>query len=260
MRQPDSHTFFEKHSIGFQSLEESDCFSETSQTWKWYQEWNNLIFLHWKIPFEILNPLIPKGLSLDTFCGSSVLTLVAYTMNNVRHINTPVIPGISDFNQLNLRTYVITDNKPGIYIFHIEAEKILPVFLAKLMSGLPYEKASMKRKQEGALHLFYSNNESRNFSFEACYQIDNCIKEKTEFENWLLNRYYLYQYQKQNLYSFEIQREEWVINQIQFKKLNLNYNIGNLKLNNNHPPILAHYSKGVKALVWERKLIKHCNA
>lgn len=223
--------------------------------WKWYQEWNEVIFIHWQIPLKIIESLIPEELSIDLFEGSCFITLVAYNMNNIRHIYTPAIPYISDFHQINIRTYVKKENKPGIYIFHIEAQKLLPGILARIMSGLNYKKASMKRKKVGNLNFFRSNNVVNNFSFETSYTFGNKTIKKTELDNWLLNRYHLYQYEKNNLYRIDIKRQEWVINQIIFKKINLNYQIGNLSLNNNQAPFLAHYSKGVKALVWYRKLL-----
>ncbi len=35
-----------------------------------YQSWGKLLFMHWEIPAELLRPLIPGRLTLDTYEGS----------------------------------------------------------------------------------------------------------------------------------------------------------------------------------------------
>ncbi|HZI16240.1 MAG TPA: DUF2071 domain-containing protein, partial [Myxococcus sp.] len=34
-----------------------------------YQRWRHLLFLHWSLPPEVVAPLLPPGLTLDTFDG-----------------------------------------------------------------------------------------------------------------------------------------------------------------------------------------------
>jgi hypothetical protein len=36
-----------------------------------YQRWRHLLFLHWALPPEVVAPLLPPGLTLDTFEGRS---------------------------------------------------------------------------------------------------------------------------------------------------------------------------------------------
>ena len=91
--------------------------------WNYYQEWNNAIFLHFKIPYNILKPLIPKGLELDSFNNNYYVSLVAFTMNELHPKNLFPIGFISDFHEINIRTYVKKNNHHGVYFLNIEAEK-----------------------------------------------------------------------------------------------------------------------------------------
>src|ERR1700733_5532268 len=81
--------------------------------WAYYQEWNRSLFLHWKIPTDILQPFIPSGLILDKFDMEAWVSLVAFTMENIRPRGFPAIPALSDFHEVNLRTYVTVNGKPG---------------------------------------------------------------------------------------------------------------------------------------------------
>ncbi|MFI5140035.1 MAG: DUF2071 domain-containing protein, partial [Sphingobacteriales bacterium] len=77
------------------------------------QEWNHSLFLHWKISVELLKPLIPKDLIVDTFEGESWISLVAFTMERIRPRGMPAVSAISNFHEINLRTCVLRDKAPG---------------------------------------------------------------------------------------------------------------------------------------------------
>lgn len=55
----------------------------SAKPWVYYQEWNNALFLHFKVPEAVLEPSIPQGLTLDSFESSCWVSLVAFTMNKV---------------------------------------------------------------------------------------------------------------------------------------------------------------------------------
>src|SRR5688572_28814254 len=88
--------------------------------WKYYQEWKDAIFLHWKIPFETLRPHVPQDLHLDNYAGSYYISLVAFTMKKVRPRRLPALRIISAFHEINLRTYVSNNNRKGVYFINIE--------------------------------------------------------------------------------------------------------------------------------------------
>lgn len=217
-------------------------------SWSYYQEWNQVLFLHWKVPYEDLRNLLPQKLTLDTFDGACYISLVAFSMCRIRPKYFPAIPLISNFHEINLRTYILNDNKPGVYFLNIEAEKSISVFIAKLLSGLPYEKADIHRTG----NVFVSNNASKVTSLDTTYTVSEKIKHKSALDRWLTERYSLYLDLQHHCYRYDIHHEEWPLSEVETIHLNLNYNLGKIILTDLRPD-LAHYSDGVKVISWSRQ-------
>src|SRR2546430_17719024 len=79
------------------------------------QNWENVLFLHWPIEEALIRPLVPPELEIDTFDGSGWIGITPFRLTDLRVYPMPVIPGISSFEELNVRTYVHYHGKPGIY-------------------------------------------------------------------------------------------------------------------------------------------------
>src|SRR5690606_7655888 len=93
--------------------------------WIYYQEWNRAVILHWEVTVEVLQKLVPQKLKIDTFDGSAYVSLVAFTMEKIRPRYLPSVSLISNFDEINIRTYIDNDNKKGVYFLNIEAGKLL---------------------------------------------------------------------------------------------------------------------------------------
>lgn len=219
--------------------------------WKYYQEWNDALFIHWAVPADILQKYIPANLFLDTFDGKAYVSLVAFRMQKIRPRQLPAVPYISDFYEINLRTYIDIDNKKGVYFLSMEAEKSLSAFIARSMSGLPYEKALIFRDGKS----YTSKNARRNFSLDAVFEIKETVATKTDLDRWLTERYSLYLDEKNSLYRYEVHHKEWEIKSVEVKTLHLNYKIGELDLSEQKPDLM-HYSDGVKVLAWGKEKVK----
>lgn len=224
-------------------------FDFPADKWTYYQEWNNALFLHWKVPFEALRKLVPEALKLDTFEGEAYISLVAFTMQKIRPRNLPAVRFISDFDEINVRTYIDNDNKKGVYFLNIEAEKQLSVFIAKNLSGLPYGKSNIQRTN----NKYQSKNSLKDFYLDAEFDVKEPATEKKALDNWLTERYCLYLDKDNAFYRYDIHHKEWEIKNVELKQLNLNYKIGNISLSNETD--LVHYSEGVKVLAWKRAKI-----
>jgi uncharacterized protein YqjF (DUF2071 family) len=83
--------------------------------WKYYQEWHDVLFAHWKVPLKPLRELVPQGLDIDLFEGEAWVSLVAFEVKKLRPHFIPSFPPISDFLEINMRTYVTRHGKSGIY-------------------------------------------------------------------------------------------------------------------------------------------------
>lgn len=212
--------------------------------WEYYQEWNNALFLHWAVPVEIISNLVHKDLPIDTFEGKAWVSLVAFTMEKIRPRILPHVKYVSNFHEINLRTYINYKDKPGVYFLNIEGEKSLSVFVAKALSGLPYEKALMKREN----NIYCSLNKSKQFSLDTSFTIKEHLNIKSELDKWLTERYCLYHNKKDKLFRYQIHHIEWPLYDVILDKLQSNYIIGNLDLNS--VPNKQHYSSGVQVIAW----------
>jgi uncharacterized protein len=116
-----------------------------------YQRWRTLLFLHWEVPAQALSPLLPSGLTLDTYEGRAFVGLVPFTMQGVRPALLPPFPPLSDFHETNVRTYVHHEGKdPGVWFFSLEAASRIAVRLARSWFKLPYHFARMELEREGS--------------------------------------------------------------------------------------------------------------
>lgn len=106
--------------------------------------WHELTFLHWPVPVATLRPLVPAALEIDTFEGSAFIGLVPFTMTRVRPWWAPPLPGITNFHETNVRTYVHRAGRdPGVWFFSLDAASLLATYAARTLWHLPYHHARM---------------------------------------------------------------------------------------------------------------------
>ena len=110
-----------------------------------YQNWEKLLFLHWKWNAEEIQKTLPEGLFVDTFNGNAYLGLVPFYMRKIRPRFLPVVWGISNFLEMNLRTYVYDKRgRPGVWFYSLDANQWLAVLCAKTFFNLPYFNAKIQ--------------------------------------------------------------------------------------------------------------------
>jgi uncharacterized protein len=114
-------------------------------SWLQGQTWCDLLFAHWRVPPEQLRRVMPPTLPLHLHDdGSARLGITPFVVKGVRPRGTPPLPWISHFPELNVRTYVELDGKPGIYFFSLDAARRAAVVAARRMYRLPYFHARMR--------------------------------------------------------------------------------------------------------------------
>ncbi len=106
--------------------------------WLVSQTWHDLLFAHWAIEPELVARQVPATLPLDVFEGRAWIGIVPFRMTNVSLRGMPPLPGLSAFPEINVRTYVTLDGKPGVYFFSLDAASRPAVYAARLLFRLPY--------------------------------------------------------------------------------------------------------------------------
>ena len=110
-----------------------------------HQNWHHLLFLHWEIRPQELQRLIPAELTIDTLDGNAYVGLVPFTLTGVRPILAPPLPWISNFHEINVRTYVHYQGRdPGIWFFSLDASSMIAVAAARAAYKLPYFHSEME--------------------------------------------------------------------------------------------------------------------
>ncbi|QDT53765.1 hypothetical protein Pan44_17880 [Caulifigura coniformis] len=164
-----------------------------------YQAWRELLFLHWRFPSHALQAILPPGLTLDTFDGQGWLGVVPFFMRNIRPRWSPVVPGISNFLELNLRTYVFDETgRPGVWFLSLDANRKLAVWWARRFFGLPYHHADMTADWNRTTgHVRYSSQRrdapprlTCRYEYAAAGPAETAIPGTLEF--FLIERYFLF--------------------------------------------------------------------
>jgi uncharacterized protein len=119
--------------------------------WIQGQTWCDLLFAHWEVPAEQLRRVMPPQLPLHLYDdGSTWLGITPFVVRGLRLRGTPPLPWVSHFPELNVRTYVELDGKPGIYFFSLDAGRLAGVIAARRTYRLPYFHARMRADRAAA--------------------------------------------------------------------------------------------------------------
>jgi uncharacterized protein YqjF (DUF2071 family) len=122
-----------------------------------FQSWERLLFLHWKFDPQVVQRTLPPGLYVDTFDGTAWVGVVPFFMRRIRPWWSPSIPGISNFLELNLRTYVHDDHgTPGVWFYTLDANQRLATWWGRRFFDLPYYASRMSASLDAAGHVSYS--------------------------------------------------------------------------------------------------------
>jgi uncharacterized protein YqjF (DUF2071 family) len=112
--------------------------------WLMTQSWHDLLFAHWPVEPGVLRDKVPACFPIDVYKGHAWIGVVPFHMTNVAPRAVPPLPWVSAFPELNVRTYVTVDGKPGVYFFSLDAANPVAVGVARTLVHLPYYMAEMK--------------------------------------------------------------------------------------------------------------------
>lgn len=184
--------------------------------WVMRMTWSDLLFAHWAVDPDAIATHLPAGLTLDTRDGKAWIGIVPFLMSDVAPRCCPAVPRLSRFLELNVRTYVTRDGKPGVWFFSLDAENPIAVRIARATFNLPYMDATMSIRREERSAIVYTSHRTHRgeppADFDATYRpIDEpFLARDGTLEHWLTARYCLYSSdRKGNVLRGEIDHPPW---------------------------------------------------
>ena len=191
------------------------------------EKWENLLFLHWEYDPQAIQPTLPNGLYVDTFDGNAYLGVVPLLMRDVRSRLLPFTLGISDFEELNVRTYVHdSTGTPGVWFYSLDANHYLAGKLARLFFNLPYFHANITAEFDpDQKEISFSSDRygtdptfNTHFRYHAISQPFLATPGTLEF--FLIERYVLFAYSKSNkLYSGRVWHNPYELADVEVNNL-----------------------------------------
>jgi uncharacterized protein YqjF (DUF2071 family) len=159
------------------------------------QVWTNLLFLHWRFSAEVVQRTLPRGLTVDVFDGVAWIGVVPFFMRDVHPRGLPPVGRLSNFLELNVRTYVHDEaGRPGVWFYSLDCNQSLAVWLARKFFHLPYVHAEMAADiQDGRVH-YRSRKKSEDEDSRYVYatSTNGVTAEIGSLEFFLVERYLLF--------------------------------------------------------------------
>jgi uncharacterized protein YqjF (DUF2071 family) len=218
--------------------------------WTWRQTWRDLLFAHWPVAASLVRPLVPAGLHVQEFDGTSWVGVVPFRMTGVMRRPLPDIPWISAFPELNVRLYVERDGKAGVWFLSLDAGNPLAVWAARRFFFLPYHRATMSVSEDGDAIRYASRRTGAAFS--ATYRPTSDVYRAVagSLEHWLTERYCLYARAPDgSLWRNEVHHAPWPLQPAE-ATLRENTMLAVYGFAMTDPPALLHFARRLDVVVW----------
>lgn len=160
-----------------------------------FQKWRDLLFLHWRFEREEIQKKLPAALVPDLFQGQAWVGIVPFRMCDVRPVGLPCVPLLSNFLELNLRTYVVgPDGVAGVWFFSLDCNCLPAVNIARSLFHLNYQFSEMHTHCGLArLESHCRRKQDREFASYLWEQpIQAAPAAAGSLEEFLVERYVLY--------------------------------------------------------------------
>lgn len=220
--------------------------------WLMTQTWNDLLFAHWPVDRARLRALVPQHFELDLFDNVAWVGVVPFHMTNVGARGLPLFPRVSAFPELNVRTYVHVEDRPGVFFFSLDAASVAAVKTARALLNLPYYTASMTVEHRGAAIAYRSIRASGGAEFHATYEpIGGPFTPRPgSLEYFLTERYCLYNVDRRGRpYQLDIHHPVWQLHPAR-AEIVCNTMTTPCDLQLPIEPPLLHFSRRQDAVAW----------
>lgn len=219
--------------------------------WIMAQIWHDLLFAHWPVAPGVLRRLVPPELPLDIFDENAWIAVAPFHMSGIRARGLAPVPGLSRFPELNVRTYVTRDGKPGVYFFSLDVTNRAAVWAARTFYHLPYYRARMRVQVSGDQVDYFARRIGQDAELRAQYRPTSSVRlrEPGSLEHWLTERYCLYTVAEGKVYRGDIHHVQWPL-QDAAAQIENNTMLSAAGISLPSIPPLLHFAKRLEVLIW----------
>ena len=221
--------------------------------WIMVQVWRDLLFTHWSLPPAAIRDLVPEQLLLDTFDGQAWISITPFHMS-LRLRGLPPLPGMFDLPELNCRTYVSAEGKPGIYFFSLDTTSRTAVWGARTFYHLPYFPAQMRVDRHDDSFSYSSTRGAARWRATYAPTSEARRARPGSLNYFLAERYCLYTVWKGRTYRGDIHHVPWPL---QEASVNIEENTvaetAGIQLS--AAPRAVSFARELKVLIWSLERI-----
>lgn len=214
-----------------------------ANNWCMAQTWNDLLFLHWPVDTDWLRQRVPPPLQVDTFDGQAYLGVIAFRLSNIHLRGWPVLPVLDVFAELNVRTYVTFDGRPGVLFLSLHCPNRLAIGIARPWFHLPYHHAPCTLRRRDTARQFDAP------FFSARYEPIG--PSAGALETWLTERYCYYAVTTAAVYRCDVQHRPWQLSGAVAHIRSDVFGAG---------APLAHLAERMDALIWPPRRVRSLRA
>jgi uncharacterized protein len=240
---------------GFLSTTAHRPWALPNDRWIMTQSWHDVLFAHWPVDPAVLRSAVPSVFPLDVYEGRAWIGIVPFHMTNVAPRGVPALPWFSAFPELNVRTYVTSDGKPGVYFLSLDAANPLAVRGARRFFHLPYFSAAMQVESQEDWIAYESRRVDKRgvpAQFTGRYRAMGPAQLPVPgtLEHFLTERYCLYTISRRgDPYRLEIHHAPWPLQPAELElAANSMADASGIPLRGRAP--LVHYARRQDVVAW----------
>jgi uncharacterized protein len=222
--------------------------------------WKTVTFVHWRLPPEQIQALLPSGLTVDVYDGAAWVGLTPFVMANMRPLGMPDLPGdvsvvpglrrlprladVSSTRETNLRTYVRgPEGRDGLWFLTLHIANAALAIALRSAVGAPYHHARLTVDHHGDTLTYTGSRPGANQAYRLEVHAGEPISP-SDFEVWLTSRWRAYTAHLGCLLVTPVEHEPWPLRAARLGAIqeNLTDSVG---LHNLPEPPVVHFSDGV---------------
>lgn len=188
-------------------------------------KWRRFLFAHWRVDPAVMQAMLPPEVHVDTFDGSAWVGLVPFEMCETTFRRWPFLPGLRQFRECNVRTYIrhpaAHGEAHGVWFLSLDAAHPMPVVGGNMLWSLNYRHSRFNVREDGE-HTSYALQRVRGKGgtlLEWETQGEPWKAKQGTLEQFLVERYSLFTKRFGRIMRGEVLHDPWPLRHARIGKL-----------------------------------------